>query len=205
MNVPPVDVSGWIRFHSDRNHPFWWGILGLIAIEVTVIATFLTGFFYLWIVNVKERGTGWPPGGTDPLPLVYPTIDVLLLVLCSVGMYYGGIGVQRGRNRVFVWWVVVTCIASLLVAFLRFLQFKELGFTWRKNTYASFVWVLTGFHLFHVVSALLGTAVIGWLAAKGYYTEQRRLGVQVDTIYWYFVSAIWVPIYVVLYWAPRWI
>lgn len=204
MNVEPVDVSGWTRFHADRKHPFWWGILGLIVIEVTVIAIFLASFFYLWIVNVAEDRMGWPPAGTEPPPVLYPSINTALLIICSIAMYYGGAVMQKGRHWRFFWSTVVCCAAGGAVAFLRWRQFDLLPFDWRENTYASFVWVLTGFHLMHVVSAVLGTAVIAWFAAKGYYTEQRRLGVQVDTIYWYFVSAIWIPIYCVLYWAPRW-
>lgn len=203
MKKDPVDVTGWTRYHADQRHPFWWGILGLIAIEVTVIATFLASFFYLWIVNVAEGRMGWPPGGTELPPLLYPSINTALLIVCSLAMYYGGIVMQKGQNWRFFWSVVVCCVAGAIVMVLRWLQFLELPFLWNENTYASFVWVLTGFHLMHVISAVLGTAVIGWLAAKGYYTEQRRIGVQVDTMYWYFVSGIWIPIYFVLYWTPR--
>lgn len=203
MNAEPADVHSWTRYHADQKHPFWWGILALIAIETTVMAGFLTSFFYLWIVNVAEDRMGWPPSGTQLPPLLYPTINTALLILCSIAMYYGGIVMQRGQNRRFVWSVVVCCGAGAVATGLRWLQFYELPFSWKFNTYASFVWVLTGFHMVHVVSAVLGTVVIGWLAAKGYYTEQRRLGVQIDTMYWYFVSGVWIPIYLVLYWAPR--
>lgn len=199
-----LDVSDWTRFHADKKHPFWWGILGLIAIEVTVVVGFLVSFFYLWIVNVAEDRMGWPPSGTELPPLLYPSINTILLIICSVSMYYGGIVVQRGQNWRFVWAAVVCCGAGAVTAWLRWLQFYELPFSWKENAFASFVWVLTGFHLMHVTSAVLGTAVIGWFAAKGFYTEQRRIAVQVDTMYWYFVTGIWIPIYVVLYWTPKW-
>jgi cytochrome c oxidase subunit III len=29
------------------------------------------------------------------------------------------------------------------------------------------------------------------------------LGVHVDSVVWYFLVAIWIPIYVVIYWGPR--
>lgn len=204
MHSEPLDVSGWTRFHADEKHPFWWGILGLIAIETTVVAAFLVSFFYLWMVNVAEDRMGWPPGGT-PLPrLLYPSINTGLLIICSVAMYYGGIVMQKGQNWRFVWAVVVCCGAGAVVMWLRWLQLHQLPFSWKENAYASFVWALTVFHFMHVTSAVLGTAVIGWFAAKGFYTEQRRIGVQVDTMYWYFVSGIWIPIYIVLYWTLHW-
>lgn len=203
-SAEPLDVSEWTRLHADEKHPFWWGILGLIAIEVTVVTAFLVSYFYLWIVNVAGGRMAWPPGGTEPPPLLYPSIDTGLLIVCSIAMYYGGIVTARGQNWRFVGMVVICCGAGALVMWLRWLQFGELPFSWKENAYASFVWALSGFHLLHVTSAVLGTAVIGWFAAKGFYTEQRRIGVQVDTMYWYFVSGIWIPIYVVLYWTPKW-
>lgn len=203
MNSAPVDVSEWTRFHADRKHPLWWGIWGLIAIELTVMVTFLASFFYLWIVNVAS-GEGWPPPGTELPPVLYPTLSTVLLIVCAASMYYGGNVMAKGQNIRFAWSVVVCSIAGGLVTLLRWLQFDKLPFAWDTNVYASFVWTLTGFHLMHVISAVLGTIVIGWLAAKGYYTEQRRLGIQVDTLYWYFVSFIWIPIYIVLYWTPHW-
>ena len=203
MTSEPVDVSTWTRLHADKKHPFWWGILCLIVIETTVVFGFLLSFFYLWIVNLAEGRVGWPPGDAAP-PALYPGINTGLLIICSLAMWYGGIAMERDRNWHFVWTVVVCCVAGGLVAWFRWLQFEALPFAWTDTAYAALVWTLAGFHLMHVTSAVLGTAVIGWFAAKGFYTEQRRLGVQVDTIYWYFVSAIWVPIYTVLYWIPRW-
>lgn len=204
MKIEPVDVTGWTRLHADKKHPFWWGIYGLIAIEVTVIAIFLASFFYLWVVNLSEDRMGWPPAGTGEAPILYPSINVGLMIICSIAMWYGGIVMQKNQSWRFFWSAVVTCVAGGLAGFLRWRQFQLLPFDWKENTYASFVWTLSGFHMMHIVSAVLGTGVIGWFAAKGFYTEQRRLGVQVDTIYWYFVSGIWIPIYIVLYWTPRW-
>ena len=33
----------------------------------------------------------------------------------------------------------------------------------------------------------------------------RHVAVDGNALYWYFVVGIWVPLYVVLYWAPRWL
>jgi cytochrome c oxidase subunit I+III len=76
---------------------------------------------------------------------------------------------------------------------------------WDEHAYGSILWAITGFHFTHVVSAILGTAVVAVLAWMDYFTSERQLGVVVDTLYWYFVAAVFLPIYLVLYWAPRWL
>lgn len=202
MRNEPIDVSRWTRFHADRKHPLWWGIRGLIAIELTVTITFLVAFFYLWIVNVS-RGAGWPPAGTELPPVRYPTWEAILLMVCAGSIRHGGGVMAKGRNRRFTRAAAVCSIAGGWVIWFRCLQFGELPFSWKTNVYASFVWTLTGFHLMHVVSAVFATLVIGWLGWKGYYTEQRRIGVQAIVVYWYFISFIWIPMYGVLYWTPR--
>lgn len=198
-----VDVSSWPRENSDHRHTFWWGILLLIVVEATVVAAFVTSYFYLWTMNVAEKSGGWPPSGTELPPLLYPTINTVLLILCSLSMWWGGIVVERGEVRKFFWLVVFCTLIGVLVLYLRWLQLLTLPFDWKLNAYTSFVWTLTGFHFVHLTSAILGTIVIGWFAYKGYYSKERMLGVQVDTMYWYFVSAAWIPIYFVLYITPR--
>lgn len=198
-----IDVSSWPREFPDHRHTFWWGILVLIVIEVTVVAAFITSYFYLWILNVADKNGGWPPVATELPPLLYPSINTVLLVLCSLSMFYGGIVMKRDEVRKFFWLVVFCCGVGFLILYLRWLQFLAFPFDWKVNAYASFVWTLTAFHFVHLTSAILGTVVIGWFTHRGYYSKERMLGVQVDTLYWYFVSASWIPVYFVLYWTPR--
>jgi cytochrome c oxidase subunit III len=65
------------------------------------------------------------------------------------------------------------------------------------------VWTIISFHSLHVLSVLLkGLAVLG-LSFRGYWTEERHLGVMMNGLYWHFVVVIWIPIYLVLYWVVR--
>lgn len=203
-----LDVADWSRFVTKKQHPLWWGIVNLVVIEITVVATFLASYFFLGIAQGSAprfehlRGA-WPPPGVGPLPLLYPSIDVGLLLVCAATMYYAGVAMRRNEQRRVVAMFALCTGTGLVVLWLRRLQFDELGFRWDEHAYGSMVWTLTGFHFLHVTSAIVGTAAIGLLAAKGYFGEKRQLAIDVDTLYWYFVSFIWIPIYLVLYWGPR--
>lgn len=202
MNNSPIDVSTWTRDYHDQRHPFWWGILLLIAIEVIVVSAFIISFFYLWILS-SHGSSPWLPTDVVLPPLLFPTINTVLIILCSLSMYYGGVVIERNEVMKFYYLVIFCCIAGGIVLILRWLQLRSLSLDWKHSAYASFVWTLTGFHFLHLSSAILGTAVIGWFTKKGYYSMERQLGVQVDTMYWYFVSIAWLPMYIVLYWVPR--
>jgi cytochrome c oxidase subunit I+III len=47
------------------------------------------------------------------------------------------------------------------------------------------------------------TAVLFVIVASGHYGPRQRIGVHVDSVLWYFLVGIWIPLYGVIYWAPR--
>jgi cytochrome c oxidase subunit I+III len=62
---------------------------------------------------------------------------------------------------------------------------------------------MIGLHTMDVVADLGFTAVLIFLIATGRIGGMQRLGVHVDSVVWYVLVAIWVPLYVVIYWGPR--
>jgi cytochrome c oxidase subunit I+III len=41
------------------------------------------------------------------------------------------------------------------------------------------------------------------IVASRKYGPKQRLGVHVDSVIWYFLAGIWLPLYAVIYWGPR--
>ena len=194
-----VDAAELSRL-TPRTHPLWWGVAGAVAIEAAVVANLLTSYFYLMAQNDQ-----WPPEGVDPPDLLWATIVLLILPLSSVTMWWAGKGADADRKRQLAWGVTLSCLLAGLALAFRGLQLAAYDIRWNEHAYGSILWAITGFHFTHVVSAILGTAVVAVLAWRDYFTPERQLGVVVDTLYWYFVAGVFVPIYLVLYWAPRWL
>ena len=192
-----VDATDLSRL-TPRTHPLWWGILGAILIELAVVANLLTSYFYL-----MAQSEAWPPEGTDPPDLLWATVVLILLPLSSLTMYWAGVGSDRGARTQLALGVTLSCVIASLALVARGLQINAFDTLWSDHAYGSILWVVTGFHFTHVVSAIVGTAVVAVLAWMNFFTPQRQLGVVVDTLYWYFVAAMFLPIYLVLYWAPR--
>ena len=51
---------------------------------------------------------------------------------------------------------------------------------------------------------LLFTLALVILLLLGYRGEAQRLGVHVDSVVWYFIVLIWIPLYAIVYWAAGW-
>ncbi|MET4701733.1 cytochrome c oxidase subunit 3 [Constrictibacter sp. MBR-5] len=194
-----VDASGLPRL-TPHTHPLWWGVLGAVAIEAAVVANLLTSYFYL-----MSQSETWPPAGIKPPDPFWATVVLCVLPLSSVTMWWAGRGSDADRKTQLAMGVTASVALASLALVFRWLQFAAFGVRWDEHAYGSILWAITGFHFTHVVSAILGTAVVAVLAWMDYFTSERQLGVVVDTLYWYFVAAVFLPIYLVLYWAPRWL
>lgn len=191
------DASELSRF-APKTHPLWWGILGAVSIEFSVVAALLTSYFYL-----AAQAPAWPPEGVGPPPLFWATVVLVLLPLSSFTMWWAGKGSDAGRRRQLALGVTASVVLASLALVARGVQMAQFGIGWNDHAYGSILWTVVGFHFTHVVSAIVGTAAVAVLAWRGYFTPERQLGVVVDTLYWYFVAGVYVPIYLVLYIAPR--
>ena len=191
-----VDLSSAPRVLSDDRHPLWWGIIGLILIEVTVVTTFVVSYFFL-----RMSPGPWPPPGIEPPPHLWESVNVGLLVASAGAMWWAGRRIRKEDSRGLVIGLVTAVLLDALVLVFRWLQFGALDFGWDDHAYGSIVWTVTAFHFVHVASAILGTSVVAVLAARGFFNRERQLAVVVDTMYWYFVSFAWIPLYLTIYWS----
>lgn len=192
-----IDVAHMSRLNPDQRAPLWWGIFGLITVEATVVLAFCVSYFYL-----AAHADTWPPSGSPP-PLLWPSINLVLLSASSVTMFWAGRGIRRGNKTILAVGVSTSVLLACVVLVLRGLELHAYQFSWKDHAYGSIVWTISGFHFAHVVSIVLGSTVVAILSWRGYFTKQRQIGVVVDTNYWYFVCAAWIPFYLTLYWGPR--
>ena len=71
------------------------------------------------------------------------------------------------------------------------------------HTNALVVWLLMGLHTAHLLIDTVDTLVLAVLMHTGPLEGKRFADVSENAVYWYFVVLSWLPIYFVIYWAPR--
>ena len=86
---------------------------------------------------------------------------------------------------------------------MRVYEFAHLNVMWDHDAYGSIVWLLLGLHTTHIVTDFLDSGVLTVLMFVGPIEEHRFVDVEENAVYWYFVVLAWLPIYGVIYWAPR--
>jgi cytochrome c oxidase subunit I+III len=67
------------------------------------------------------------------------------------------------------------------------------------------VYFLLGLHSVHLITDVGDSIVLAVLMFTGPLEGTRFADVSENSVYWYFVVAAWVPIYAIIYLAPRWL
>ena len=179
----------------------WWGMVLLVATEATLFAVLLASYFY---IRFKTSG-GWPPDGISDPKLLRAFVMTVLLAGSAVFMYAAETGIRRGSQRALVVGLGATFLLGLAFLGLQVWETVVVAreFTPKTDAYGSLVFTITGAHSAHLVVGLL---LVIWIQARawfGAYSPRRHLGVQMAAIYWYFVVAVQLAIFVSLYLTPR--
>jgi heme/copper-type cytochrome/quinol oxidase subunit 3 len=177
----------------------WWGTLGFMVIEGSMFVMVLVAYFFL-----RTRVPEWPPSAPDP-DVTFGTVTLLLMLASIVPNQMAKKAAEEldlRRVRMVMPIVVVFAIA-LLVS--RVFEFMRLGVPWDYNAYASIVWFILGLHTAHLLTDFADTVVLTALIFTAYAEPKRLVDVSENSLYWYFVVLSWIPIYLVLYFAPRWL
>jgi cytochrome c oxidase subunit 3 len=192
-----LDVSGLPTFGFSHRSLVWWGTLGMMAVEATVFAIAIATYFYL-----RSHAAVWPLAGLPP-ELFWGTVNTVIMVASMLPNHWAKAAAEAGdRKRARLW--LGTCLAlALLFLAIRALEFARLNTGWDSNAYGSIVWTLLGLHTTHLVMDTYDTGVLTVLLFKGPAQGKQMVDVSENAFYWYFVVLSWVPIYFVIYWAPR--
>jgi heme/copper-type cytochrome/quinol oxidase subunit 3 len=176
----------------------WWATVGFIVIEGGMFAMALATLFYL-----RGEEASWPPQPLAPPDLLWGTLNTAILLGSTLPNHWMRVAAERldlaGVRR----WMVVADAFSIAFLAVRWLELQSLNVRWDHSAYGSVVWVVMGFHTFHLLTDALESMVLTGMMFRAP-SPRRWVDASESGIYWYFVVVVWLPIYAVIYWLPRW-
>lgn len=198
--TPPrrtLDVSGLPGHAFGHRAPLWWGGLGLVAIEGTMLALLAASWFY-----VRGNFRAWPPVDVGARVRLWAALEVIALAASAAPNHLLCAAALRGDLRAIRRWLAV--VVALGVAYLafRWRVFADLPFPWHRDAYASVLWAALVLNAFHGISGVAEDVLLLALALAGPFEEKHRVDVQVGGLLWYFVVGSWIPLWFLLVAAP---
>jgi cytochrome c oxidase subunit III len=176
----------------------WWGMIGLLAIEIVVFGGLIAMYFWLKLANPS-----WPPEGIGVKPLLIPTINTMILIASGVAMIVAKRAIVRGNQLVLKLGQVVALVLGVVFLALKVVEYSGYDYDWSTHAYGSITWVMTGFHSAHVISVVFKGVIVLTMSLKGMFLPERHLAFEVSALYWVFVVVIWLPLYFTMYISPR--
>jgi heme/copper-type cytochrome/quinol oxidase subunit 3 len=62
---------------------------------------------------------------------------------------------------------------------------------------------MLGMHVIHLLASTIENIIIAVLMLRGPVERKHFVDTNVNALYWYFVVLVWLPVYAIIYFAPR--
>jgi cytochrome c oxidase subunit III len=192
------DVSSLPTYAFGSRMTMWWGTLAFCALEGTGFAIAVATYLYLMQANGS-----WPLSAAPPGYWPGTIITVLMLVSVVPNQMIKKHARREDLPRVRTM-LLIMCGIGLLAVAIRFYEFGHLNIAWDENAYGSIVWIILGLHAAHLITDLGDTLVLAALMFTRHAQGKRFSDVEDNAVYWDFVVLSWLPLYLLIYWVPKW-
>jgi cytochrome c oxidase subunit III len=156
-------------------------MFGLIAAEAAIFTIFVVAYLFY----VGKSLTGPAPKDVLNVPIFY----TICLLSSSLTIHLAARALSQGNIRVFgsLWFTTIALGATFLYGTAT--EWHRLiyhdGLTISTNLFGTTYYSLVGLHGFHVVVGLVALSLV--------------IRVDVLSLYWHFVDAVWVVVFTVVY------
>jgi heme/copper-type cytochrome/quinol oxidase subunit 3 len=158
----------------------------------------IAAYFY-----VRLRMDVWPPPGDQFPHRLLPTIALVPLVLSCLGSYWASEAAKKDDRAGMIKGMLLNLVLAAIFFVMRVVDWYSLNFSYKADAFGTYVWTFLGVHSYDYVADMIFTLVLLVIALVGRHGPKMRMGVHVDSVVWYFLVIIWIPIYVVVYWGPE--
>jgi cytochrome c oxidase subunit III len=175
------------------------GMSCLIAAEAAIFTIFVVAYlFYL-----GKSVSGPQPGDV----LQAPIFLTVCLLSSSLTVHAGVKALAKGHVGKFTgWWLATLVLGAMFLAGTG-VEWRRLitvdGLTISTNLFGTTYYSLVGLHAFHVTVGVIALALASVFALFGWVTPRHASRSEVFSIYWHFVDAVWVVVFLVVYVVGR--
>ena len=175
------------------------GRFGMLIFIASLAMIFAGAILGVLVVRLEDEGT-WPPPGMPQLPwsLLASTV---ILVASSATFLRSTRALRRDDRPVFVRWLTVTLVLALVFLVVQAYAWWDLlgrGMDFSRHLYAWTFYFLTGLHAVHVLGGVIPLWIVTRRVLRGDLSAPVRRGVAYTAMYWHFLDAAWVVLYLTL-------
>ncbi len=171
------------------------GMACLIFAESAIFTIFVVAYLYY----VGKSLSGPTPREGLETPIFY----TICLLSSSLTIHFAGKLLEGGRRGAFLLlWLLTIALGGLFLygtgqEWHRLIY--EHGLTVSTNLFGTTYYSLVGLHAFHVTAGLIMLSIVLFFGLAGRVGPEQSARVDVLSLYWHFVDAVWVVVFTVVY------
>jgi cytochrome c oxidase subunit 3 len=174
---------------------------GKVAMASLIIAE--SAIFTIFVVAYLFYAGKSLTGPTPRQVLETPIFFTICLLSSSLTIHFAGKFLERGKQGAFLTLWLLTIVLGGLFMFGTGLEWRRLiyerGFTISTNLFGTTYYSLVGLHAFHVTVGLIMLCIVAIFGLAGRVGVDQARRVDVLSMYWHFVDAVWVVVFTVVY------
>jgi cytochrome c oxidase subunit 3 len=175
------------------------GMACLIFAESAIFTIFVVAYLFY----IGKSLTGPTPREVLETPIFY----TICLLSSSLTIHFAGKLLERGKRGGFLSLWLLTIILGGLFMYGTGREWHRLiyehGLTISTNLFGTTYYSLVGLHAFHVTVGLLMLCIVLIFGLAGRLGTEQSQRVDVLSLYWHFVDAVWVVVFTVVYIVGR--
>jgi cytochrome c oxidase subunit 3/cytochrome o ubiquinol oxidase subunit 3 len=168
---------------------------GLIIAESAIFTIFVIAYLFY----IGKSLTGPTPREVLETPIFY----TICLLSSSLTIHYAGKSLQRCERGPFLSLWSLTILLGGLFLFGTAREWHRLiyedGLTISTNLFGTTYYSLVGLHAFHVTVGMIMLVIVAIFAFVGRVDREHSRRLEVLSLYWHFVDAVWVVVFTVVY------
>jgi cytochrome c oxidase subunit III len=142
-------------------------------------------------------------GPTPREVLETPIFFTVCLLSSSLTIHFAARFLERGRRGAFLMLWLLTIVLGALFLYGTGQEWHRLiydhGLTISTNLFGTTYYSLVGLHASHVTAGLIMLSIVLFFGLAGRVGPEQSARVDVLSLYWHFVDAVWVVVFTVVY------
>ena len=175
------------------------GMFALIGAESAIFTIFVVAYLFY----IGKSLSGPMPKDVLSVPIFY----TICLLSSSLTIHLAAKSVRGGKVRSFGAWWLLTIILGAIFLYGTASEWHRLiykdGLTITTNLFGTTYYSLVGLHGFHVIVGLLALSSVMAFTTFGAVKQEQAERIDVLSLYWHFVDAVWVVVFTVVYLIGR--
>jgi len=174
------------------------GKVGMACLIIAESAIF-TIFVVAYLFYIGKSLSGPTPREVLETPIFY----TICLLSSSLTVHLAGKLLERGRRGAFLLFWLFTIVLGGLFLYGTAQEWHRLiyehGLTISRNLFGTTYFSLVGLHAFHVTAGLTMLTIVLLFGLAGRVGPEQAARIDVLSLYWHFVDAVWVVVFTVVY------